>query len=259
MLSAGTSNLTRRCSNGHMINRPIFYDCWYADTVLWGGFTGWRPHSTRSIPLLTRIFDDTTPMKCRFKARLQICNNLDSWLALYVWPHTELLKMLSEMATASDNIVTPDLDKKLSWVKSGSLTKKLNTQQGSTHYFLSDCKRNQVCCETLPKLHWPTESDCCYMEHMKQKMNEPTITVRLHRTCLETMYIFHRLHCTGKPACGDHEVRTFPRSGQLLVEIRSSCFCSCTNDWHSDQRASISTPPSNLSRGVYQVTSWTAA
>ena len=86
MLSAWTSNLTGRSSNGHIMNLPIFHDSWYADTVFWGRFIGWGPHSTQSKPLLTRIFDDTTPTKCRFKARLQICNNLAWRLALHLWP-----------------------------------------------------------------------------------------------------------------------------------------------------------------------------
>ena len=86
MMSAGTSNLTGLSNNGYIIKLPLFHHCRYADTVLSGRFTRWRPHSTQSIPIFGRIFSDTTPIKCVFEARLRIWKDLTRPLALHFWP-----------------------------------------------------------------------------------------------------------------------------------------------------------------------------
>ena len=65
-------------------------------------------------------------------------------------------------------------------------------------------------------------------------------------TSLETIHTLYRWRRTRKPACEEQKVRTFPTSGRLLVEVRSSCLCSSTNDWYSELQASISGPLTHL-------------
>ena len=73
-------------------------------------------------------------------------------------------------------------------------------------------------------------------------MNEPTVTVRLHPTCSETLHTLYRYRYTRKPACEEQKVRTFHTSGRLLFKVRSSCLCSCASDRYSDLQDSISAP-----------------
>ena len=73
-------------------------------------------------------------------------------------------------------------------------------------------------------------------------MNELEVAASLKLTFLVTIHTLYRWRRTRKPACEEHEVRTFPTSGRFLVEVHSSCLCSCTNDCYSDLQASISVP-----------------
>ena len=57
--------------------------------------------------------------------------------------------------------------------------------------------------------------------------------MRLNLTCSEATHTLHRWRRTQKPACGEHNIRTFLTWGTLLVEVGSSCLCPCTNDWYS--------------------------
>ena len=70
-------------------------------------------------------------------------------------------------------------------------------------------------------------------------MIEPTVTLRLHPTCLEKIHTSYRWRRTRKPPCEEQKVKTFLTLVQLFVEVRFSCLCSCTNDLHSDLQASI--------------------
>ena len=108
-----------------LFNLHLFHNSWYADTALWGGFTRWWPHSTQSIPLFARIFDDATPIECFSKHVFRSPITWpDSWVSISDHgAYTEVLVMPSERADASKGIATPVSEKKLRWVKIGSSTK----------------------------------------------------------------------------------------------------------------------------------------
>ena len=57
-----------------------------------------------------------------------------------------------------------------------------------------------------------------------------------------TIHTLYRCWRVRKPACEEQNDRKSPTSMRLLVEDRSSCRCSWTNDWYSAQQASISLP-----------------
>ena len=79
-----SSNLTGRSNHRHVINLPLFHDCWFTDTILRGRFPRGWPHSTQSIPLFAGILNDTTTIKCFFEACLQICNDPGWWLTCHL-------------------------------------------------------------------------------------------------------------------------------------------------------------------------------
>ena len=92
------------------------------------------------------------------------------------------------------------------------------------------------------------------IERPETNRNELEITARLKHPVFRTICTLNRWRRTRKPACEEQKVRTFTTLGRLLVEVRSSCLCSCTNDWYSDLWASISAPSPNLSLAIHQAT-----
>ena len=156
-MSVKSSSLIGWSNNRHKINLPLSHNCWYADTVLWGSFIRWRPHSTQSIPLFARVFDETTSIKCPLEVRLQMSNNLIQWLALNFWPQ-------GPHAAASNAIRN---SRSLRWHRDTlhweefalgenmNSHKLLNTKQDTRHHFLSDSQPIEFDCEPLPDVSGP--------------------------------------------------------------------------------------------------------
>ena len=145
--------------------------------------------------------------------------------------------MLSEIAAASDSTVTPVPEKKLRWVKTGSPAK--SWAHSKTPHTISCLIVNwsRLIVNLSPKVTGPRMATAVNWKTRAKSRRE-----RLCTTRLDTIHTLYRWRRTRKKACEEQKVRTFPMSGKLLVEVRSSSLCSCTSDWYSDLQASISAP-----------------
>ena len=158
-----SSSLTGRSNNRHIINWPLFHDCWNADTMFRRRLPRWRPHSTQSLPLFAGIFNDTTTIKCLFEACLQICNDARRWVAFHLWPRG--IKGAASDAIGNSSSLRHHCDTRL--LEEAALGENrifhniLNTQQDTAHYFLSDSRPTQVDRKPLARCYWSMNVKCC--------------------------------------------------------------------------------------------------
>ena len=124
MNTVESRNNAGRSIHRHIIDLPVLDHRGNTHVALCRGFTGWRPHSTQGIPLVARIFHNTTTIRRFFKTRVQITHNLSWWLSLHLTPRSidGAAGYAVREGCRFEKYRNPETAERFRWVKCGLLT-----------------------------------------------------------------------------------------------------------------------------------------
>ena len=242
-MTAWTRNLTGRSNNGHIINCPSsttvrMWTPYFEEGTSDDSSTAPSAYYCSLVSLMT-LRQSTAFSKHVFRSALIYPD--DSLSNSDHRAYTELLLMLSEMAAASESIVTPVSEKKLRWVKQ-DLSRNSGHTTGHRALLSPWFPPDSGWSWSSPQIKLVHEWQVLLIERPEREHEWARSSRETNRYIFGVNTILYRWRRTRKPACEEQKIRTIPTSARFLVEVRPSCLCSCTNDWYSDLQASVSAP-----------------